>query len=216
MSLQTVLAEVEPGWYAGDDGDLPDPALVRRARGSALGERILARWLLQGHAAALLAPQPGRTVAEAAVRWPRAKLQPFLRDVGVLSMAPAIRAEIGRDAVRRLKQLLGNSYLLALDRTVWDGRVPAETMLALGAELAAALKPAATPGTDAAADGAALYALLERRGRAELRAWAHEHEPALGEWATLLQPPEDAAPAVLPARQVQLLHEHHLARARAA
>ncbi len=209
MSLQTVLAEVEPGWYAGTDGDSPDPALVRRARASALGERILARWLMQGHAAALLAPQPQREIAAAAVRWPRARLAPLLRDLGVLAMAPAIRAEVGRDAVRRLKQLLGNSYLLALDRTVWDGRVAAETLMYLGAELATALK-------SDAADGAAVYALLERHGRAELRAWAAEQDPALGEWITLLQAPEAEVATVLPAKQVQLLHEHHLARARAA
>lgn len=209
MSLQTVLAEVEPGWYAGGDGDIPDPALVRRARASALGERILARWLMQVHAAALLAPQPQREIAASAVRWPRAKLAPLLRDLGVLAMAPAIRAEVGRDAVRRLKQLLGNSYLLALDRTVWDGRVAAESLMQLGAELAAALK-------SDAADGAAVYAMLERHGRAELRAWSAEHDAALGEWITLLQAPETDLPIVLPAKQVQLLHEHHLARARAA
>lgn len=214
MSLQTVLAEVAPGWYAGDDGDAPDPALIRRARGSALGERILARWLLAEHAQALLAPQPQREIGAAAVRWPRGRLGPFLRDLGVLSMAPAIRAEVGRDAVRRLKQLLGNSYLLALDRTVWDGRVPADVLMQLGADLAVALKTDATDGVDAS--GATLYALLERRGRAELRAWAAEHDAALGEWTTLLHPREDDAPAVLPAKQVQLLHEHHLARARTA
>lgn len=214
MSLQTVLAEVEPGWYAGEDGDAPDPALIRRARASALGERILARWLLATHAEALLAPQPQREIGTAAVRWPRSRLQPFLRDLGVLSMAPAIRAEIGRDAVRRLKQWLGNSYLLALDRTVWDGRVPADVLMQLGAELAAALKAEADDG--AVPSGARLHALLERRGRAELRAWAAEHDAALGEWTLLLHPREDDAPAVLPAKQVQLLHEHHLARARAA
>lgn len=216
MSLQTVLAEVEPGWYAAGDGDAPDPALLRRARGSALGERILARWLLQGHAAALLAPQPQRDIGAAAVRWPRAKLRPFLRDLGVLAMAPAIRAEIGRDAVRRLKQQLGNSYLLALDRTVWDARVPAETMLQLGAELAAALRADAAGDAADAGSGGALQAMLKRHGRAELSAWSPAHDAALGEWSMLLHPPEPALPTVLPAAQVQMLHDHHFARARAA
>lgn len=208
MSLQTVLADVEPGWYAGGDGDQPDAALVRSARGSALGERILARWLLQGPAAVLLAPQPSREIGITAVRWNQARLQPLLRDLGVLSMAPAIRAEIGRDTVRRLKQLLGSSYLLALDRTVWDGRVPAETTQQLVAELDAALR--ADGG-----DGAQVYAHLERRGRGELRAWAREHDPALGEWVTLVRPPEDQPDAVLPPAQVELLHEHHQGRGRA-
>ncbi len=209
MSLQTVLAEIEPGWYAPAGEAPPDPQLIARARGSALGERLLARWLAAGPAAALLAPTPQREIGQAAVRWPRSRLGPFLRDLGVLAMAPAIRAEVGRDAVRRLKQALGNSYLLALDRTVWDGRVPAETQLALGAALQAAL--AADPEGHAA-----LYALFDRQGRAELRAWAREHDRALGEWAMLLHPREDDAPTVLPAKQVQLLHEHHLARDRSA
>lgn len=209
MSLQTVLAEIEPAWYAPPDEPPLDPRLLARARGSALGERVLARWLAAGPAQHLLAPTPQREIAQAVVRWPRERLLPFLRDLGVLAMAPAIRAEVGREAVRRLKQALGNSYLLALDRTVWDGRVPAEMQLALGSALHAALRQQ-DEGHDA------LYALLDRQGRAELRAWAREHDQALGEWAMLLHAPEPALPPVLPAQQVQLLHEHHLGRARSA
>ena len=210
MSLQTVLAEIEPGWYAPAGGGAPpDSQLVDHARGSALGERLLGRWLATGPAAALLAPTPQRELGQVAVRWPRNRLAPFLRDLGVLAMAPAIRAEVGRDAVRRLKQALGNSYLLALDRTVWDGRVDAGTLPALVDALRSALA--------AGAEGhAALYALFDRQGRVELHAWAQDHDRALGEWAMLLHPREDAAPAVLPAKQVQLLHEHHLARERSA
>lgn len=208
MSLQTVLAEVEPGWYAAGEGAQAQPIaseLLARARASALGERLLARWLAAGPAPALLAPTPQREIGQAAVRWPRSRLAPLLRDLGVLAMAPAIRAEVGRDAVRRLKQALGSSYLLALDRTVWNGRVPAQTRLALGAALHTAL----LAGDD---EHAALYALFDRQGRAELRAWAREHDRALGEWTMLLHPREDEIPTVLPAKQVQLLHEHHLAR----
>lgn len=208
MSLQTVLAGIEPAWFADADGIEVDPALLARARGNRLGERVLAHWLAEGPAAALLAPTPQREIGVAAVRWPKARLGPFLRDLGVLSMAPAIRAEVGRDPVRRLKQALGNSYLLALDRSVWDGRVPAATTAALAAELRATL--AAGEGHDA------LHALFDRHGRSELRAWARAHEPALGEWVLLLHPREDALPTVLPDPQVRLLHEHHLARERAA
>lgn len=209
MSLQTVLAEIDPGWYVPAGGAPLDVQLIHRARGSALGERMLARWLATGPAAALLAPTPQREIGSTAVRWPRARLGPFLRDLGVLAMAPAIRAEVGRDAVRRLKQALGNSYLLALDRTVWDGRVPAEVQLALGASLRGAL--VADPEGHAG-----LYALFDRQGRAELQRWAQEQDRALGEWAVLLHPREEDIPVVLPAKQVQLLHEHHLGRERSA
>lgn len=211
MSLQTVLAGTRPAWFAGDDGAVPDPALLAQARGSRLGERILARWLAAGPGAALLAPTAQREVGAAAVRWPSARLVPLLRDLGVLSMAPAIRGEVGRDPVRRLKHALGNSYLLALDRSVWDGRLPAATVAALASELRSAL--AADRGPDPGGHDA-LFALFDRRGRSELRAWAREHDPALGEWVALLHAREDALPAVLPDPQVRLLHEHHLARER--
>ena len=186
----------------------PDAALLMRARGSRMGERMLARWLAAGPAAALLAPTPQREIGTVAVRWPQQRLQPLLRDLGALSMAPAIRAEVGREPVRRLKQALGNGYLLALDRTIWDGRVAPDIAAALAAELRAALA--------AGSDHVALHALFDRRGRSELRAWAREHDRALGEWTALQHPREDALPALLSDRQVRLLHEHHLARERSA
>ena len=179
MSLPTVLAEIDPGWYAVATEDVVDPGLIARARASALGERLLGRWLASGPGAALLAPTPQREVGGVTARWPRVRLGPFLRDVGVLAMAPVIRAEVGRDAVRRLKQALGNSYLLALDRTVWDGRVPVDAVTAMGERLKAAL-------SGDAAGHALLYALFDRQGRSELCAWAQDNDRALGDWVTLL------------------------------
>lgn len=208
MSLPTVLAGVDPTWWAEGQAS-PDPALVSRARVSALGERVLASWLAAGPGAALLGPTPEREVGTVAVRWPREKLAPFVRDLGILAMAPAIRAEIGRDAVRRLKQSLGNSYLLALDRTVWDGKVAPGSLPAMAAALRTAL-PADGQGPET------LYVLFDRQGRSELRAWGARHDRALGEWIALLYPREPDLPALLPAGQVQLLHEHHLARERGA
>ena len=141
--------------------------------------------------------------------WPRMRLAPFLRDVGVLAMAPVIRAEVGRDAVRRLKQALGNSYLLALDRTVWDGRVPVDAVTAMGERLKAAL-------SGDAAGHALLYALFDRQGRSELCAWAQDNDRALGDWVTLLHPRESHLAVVLPSAQVQMLHDHHLKRGSSA
>lgn len=205
MSLPTVLAEIDPGWYAATGEEVVDPGLIAHARASALGERLLGRWLASGPGAALLAPTPQREIGPVTARWPRPRLGQLLRDLGVLAMAPVIRAEVGRDAVRRLKQALGNSYLLALDRTVWDGRVPPDTVTAMGGRLQAAL-------AGDAAGHALLYALFDRQGRSELCAWAQDNDRALGEWVTLLHPREDRLAAVLPTAQVQMLHDHHLKR----
>jgi hypothetical protein len=117
---------------------------------------------------------------------------------------------VGREPVRRLKQALGNSYLLALDNTVWNGRVDP----ALGKRLAFGLSQAldADAADEAEAD-AALYALLDRQGRAELNEWASSHERALSEWARLLQP-SDATfeTAHLPEKPLLRVYAHHQSR----
>lgn len=66
-----------------------------------------------------------------------------------------------RELLRRLKQALGNSYLLALDNTVWNGRVDPAIARRLSAALDQALAADAGNETDTA-----LYALLDRQGRA--------------------------------------------------
>ena len=123
MPLQALLTQVDPGWYS-RTGEPLDPRLLAAARRSRLGLRLLARTLLRdGGAEELLAPRPGATTPTAILRWPRAKLGRLVRDLGVLSYAPLIRAEVRREPVRRLKQALAGSYLLALDPTIWDARV---------------------------------------------------------------------------------------------
>src|SRR3546814_13450078 len=52
MSLQAVFAEIHPDWYHrpsadGHEAEPFDDALLRQARDSALGRRMLARWLLR-------------------------------------------------------------------------------------------------------------------------------------------------------------------------
>lgn len=204
MPLQPLFAEVDPGWYAGGGGAL-DQRLVQRAGRSQLGRRILARRLMQAGAAdALLAPRPGHGVSSAIMRWPRPRLARLIRDLGVLAYAPLIRAEVGRDAVRMLKRALGGSYLLPLDRTIWNARVEDEVLRRLQqawSPLMAALR--------AKEDDAALYALFERQGRNELRHWAAHRDRPLGEWVALLHPPEQPGPAHLPEKPVLLLVTHH-------
>jgi hypothetical protein len=215
MSLQAVFAEIHPDWYHRADVDgcetaLPADGLLQHARESALGRRMLARWLMRdiGIGGELLAPRPDGAIAAAVLRWPRTGLATLLRDVGALAYAPAIRAEVRREPVRQLRRALGNSYLLALDKQVWDGKVQASTAAHVRTDLAAVLADAQ--------DDAALHALLDRQGRGELHAWAAQREPALAEWLLLQYPRESPAATHLPQQQVQFLHDHHLARARAA
>lgn len=200
MSVQALLAEVDPSWY----GEI-DPALLAQARDSRLGRRMLARWLAVGPAATLLAPAPGEGAAAAATGWPPARLAALVRDLGALAYAPAIRAEVRREPVRRLKQALGNGYLLALDNTVWNGRVDPVVGKRLAVALASALADA---GDDA------LFAALDWQGRAELDEWAGKAEPALGEWARLLGCRDDALEAAhLPEKPILRVYAHHQARA---
>lgn len=207
MSLRALLADVDAGWFD-DAGTTLDSGLATQARGSALGRRMLAAWLATGPAAALLAPDPVRLPAGIRERWPRARLDALCRDLGILAHAPPIRAETRRDPVRRLKAALGNSYLLALDRSVWEGGLPPDRRQAIDRDFGAAL--AATVAGD---DPAPLFAIFDRQGRAELRAWARRRDPALADWCALLHPPAVDLPSHLPEKPVLRVHAHHEARA---
>src|SRR3546814_11451623 len=59
----SVFAEIHPDWYHrpsadGHEAEPFDDALLRQARDSALGRRMLARWLLRDIGGELLAPRP--------------------------------------------------------------------------------------------------------------------------------------------------------------
>ncbi|MDR6993164.1 hypothetical protein [Luteimonas sp. 3794] len=207
MSLDALLAEVDPRWYEADGAGLDD-ALLQRARSSRLGCRLLAGALADGPAAHLLAPSPEGFSAVIA-RWNRARLLALHRDLGVLAYAPAIRAEIRRDAVKRVKSVLGTSYLLALDRSVWDAKVDPQLQGRLAAALAEALAGADTCGPR-------LLDAFERQGRAELQVWARQREPALADWAQLMHPPGELPLAHLPEKPLLVVHTHHQNRAVAA
>ncbi|QQP94677.1 hypothetical protein [Lysobacter enzymogenes] len=206
-ALRAVLTETDASWHGRGDERIA-PELLAAARDSALGRRLLGGWLAAEAAPALLAPQPGAGFAAAALRWPRARVERLVRDLGALAYAPAIRAEVRREPVRRLKQALDNSYLLALDSQVWDGKVQNQLALQLGDNLDRALRMD---------DDAPLYFLLDLRGRAELRLWAERRDPGLADWVRLLLPREvhDSAPTLvahLPPEVVERLHTHHGAR----
>jgi hypothetical protein len=207
MASKALLADIEPGWLS-DGGAVLDAELAAYARDSALGRRMLASWLAQGPAAALFAPDPGRQPDATRMRWPRERLAALIRDIGVLAHAPAIRAETGRDPVRRLKAALGNSYLLALDRTVWDGHIERAQQAVLAAGFARALAEAT-----AADDPRPMHALFDAQGRVELVAWARRRDPALADWCLLLHPPGPAPAAHLPEKPVLRVYTHHDTRA---
>lgn len=207
MSLRALLAEVDPGWF--DDAGSPlDHGLAASALDSPMGRRLLGAWLAQGPASSLLAPDPARAPAAIRERWPRQRLDALCRDIGILAHAPPIRAEVRREPVRRLKAAMGHSYMLALDRTVWDGRLPPERQQALATDFSDAL--AATVAGD---DPAPLFALFDRQGRAELRAWARRRDPALADWCALLHPAVPELPPHLPEKPVLRVYTHHEARA---
>lgn len=210
MTLQALLSEVDPAWYAADAAAAaPDARLLARAQTSALGQRLLARWLAADAASALLAPSPGKEHAAIVALWSRAQIAALVRDAGVLAYAPAIRAEVRRDPVRRLKRALGNSYLLALDQTVWDGRIDATLLARLSTEFGQAL--AADPKHDDR-----LYAMFDAQGRGELRAWALKRNPALADWIALLHPRETPRAAHLPEKPMLRVYTHHETRAKVA
>jgi hypothetical protein len=209
MTLQALLSEVDPAWYADADDAAPDARLLARAQTSALGQRLLARWLAADAAHALLAPSPGKEYSAITTLWSRTQLAALIRDVGVLAYAPAIRAEIRREPVLRLKRALGNSYLLALDQTVWDGRIDATLLARLSTEFGEAL------ATDPKHDER-LYAMFDAQGRGELGAWALKRNPMLADWIALLHPRETARSAHLPEKPMLRVYTHHETRAKVA
>lgn len=209
MSLRALLAEVDPAWLE-QEGVALDADLAGQARDSTLGRRLLGAWIASGPGSALLAPDPSRGPDAVRSRWRRSRMEALCRDLGILAHAPVIRAEVRREPVRRLKAALGNSYLLALDQSVWDGRLPPDRLRPLADGFRNALET-----TLAGDDAAPLYACLDRQGRGELDAWAQRRDPALADWCRLLHPPAAAADALahLPEKPVLRVYTHHDARA---
>ncbi len=204
MPLRALLSDMSPAWHARDGAAL-DPQLVAQGRRSALGQRLLVRALPPSATATLLAPRPGAAAHVAMVsRWPRERLFALVRDLGILAFAPMVRGEVGREPVRWLRATLGNGYLLALDRTVWDGRIDAAPQ----ARLAAAWQ-ALRDDASFLRDPAPLGTLLDRQGRSELRAWATARNPGLAEWTLLVHGDEPLQATHLPDKAVLRVLTHH-------
>lgn len=200
MSLQPLLAEVDAAWFR----DV-DPRLAQKAKRSPLGQRMLSVWLMHDHAPTLFTPTPARNFGGIAEKWSRSRLAWLVRDLGILAYAPAVRGEVRRDPVRRLRNLLGNSYMLALDRSIWDGKVAPALEHRLSSTLGVVVASTANRDDD-------IWELLELQGLQELRHWAVRHEPELAEWAKLMAPPLPEGVAHLPPEPVRMLHDHHVAR----
>ena len=207
MALHAVLRECDRQWR-GDAQAGADAVVLERATTSALGRRLLLRGLPADMMDGLFAPPPGASPGAAVLqRWPRARVRALVRDLGILAHAPMIRAEVRREPVRWLRRVLGNGYLLALDRTVWDGRLRPDVEAPLAARWGAML---ADPGF--LRDPALLGDLLDRQGRAELQAWAGRRNRALADWSRLLHAPESALPAHLPEKALLVVVAHHEGR----
>ncbi len=200
MSLQPLLAEVDAAWLR----DV-DPRLLQKAKRSPLGQRLLSVWLMHDHAPRLFTPTPARNFGAIAGKWSRSRLAWLVRDLGILAYAPAVRGEVRRDPVRRLRNLLGNSYMLALDRSIWDGKVAPALEQRLGSSLGVVVASTTNRDDD-------IWELLELQGLQELRHWGATQEPELAEWAKLMAPPLPDGVAHLPPEPVRMLHDHHLAR----
>ena len=196
MSLRALLSEVDPGWLE-HAGTPLDPALAARAGNSALGRRLIGAWLAEGPASSLLAPDPVRDPGAIRRRWARPRLDALCRDIGILAHAPPIRAEVRREPVRRLRA--AQAAIRAL---------PPDRQRALIADFDQAL--AAAMASD---DAAPLFAIFDRQGRSELRAWARRRDPPLADWCRLLHPPDDDLPAHLPEKPVLRVYTHHESRA---
>ena len=114
-ALRTLaLDEADAGWF----GTLA-PVVVERARRSRLGRRLLSRRLAAHGAPVLFGTLPRSTPQSIAVStwaaWPSLRLREIACDLGAIALAPALRAVVRREAVLRVRAVLGEPrYALAL------------------------------------------------------------------------------------------------------
>lgn len=115
-------------------GDYPT-TLLERARYSALGRRHLTRAAL-ARAPDLFAPDQERWQAwqesQPWLLWPQSQLVGFTRELGALSLAPALRVVLERNAVLFLREAIGGElWRLVQIADPWRGR-SSETIRLMG------------------------------------------------------------------------------------
>lgn len=166
------VQQANPAWFS----SLP-AVLVRNARGSALGARLLASALAEEIAPNLFAEPVWKMPVNADwLFWPAPALNEVALDLAALALSASIRATVKRDGVLRLKRVLGEPrYALALN-------APAASIDASG--FAKAL---------AADESLARY--LSAQGYAELIGYAATLHPACAERIRLSLAP-GAAPSL--------------------
>jgi hypothetical protein len=164
------LQQADPAWFEG----LPTN-LVIRLRTSALGSRLLARALAEGPASALFA-EPVWPMPEQAdwLFWPCAALDELAFDLAALALSAPIRATVKRDAVLRLRRVLGETRYAAALNEPSGGVGPAGFQTALAADKT-------------------LQRYLAAQGQAELVAYAGVLHPACADRMRLSSPPAEAS-----------------------
>lgn len=183
--LRTVaVQQADPNRFA----DLP-VSLLGPMRASAIGLRMLARALAQGPAPVLFG-EPVWDVPDNAewLYWPKAALDALAFDLAALALGGPIRATVKREAVLRLRRVLGNArYLLALNET--RQRADADGF------------------ADALRIDDALERYLRVRGYAELIGYAGSLHPACAERIRIVLPPAECS-AVDPCLSATRVAEH--------
>jgi hypothetical protein len=159
------------GLHAGHFGELPD-ALLESARTSELGRRVLARMALR-RVPGLFAPNHERwhawSASETWMHWPPSRLQSFTRTLGVLSLGPALRVIVERQAVLFVRDVLGlDAWRQAQQALAWKGNPP-EAIRQMGAALL----------HRCGRDADALMSAIDERGRIEFVGHAERRDPEL-------------------------------------
>ncbi len=174
-----IVDDFDPLWMP----DLPS-GLLRSARASRLGRRLLANRLAEGPAQAAMHIDCARAIDSSPLHgwalWPRRRLREALTDIGGLCLLPGIRVMVARSAVRRLRGALGEEryHWLVNDVETWWGSEPRN-----GVVRAATLLRRMLERPDSVREQ------IEMRGVEELAAAVVAAPPALIERLRLQYPP---------------------------
>lgn len=167
-------------------GDFPEP-LLQQARGSAYGRRHLAQAALRS-VPGVFAPDQERWQPwlddEPWLQWPHARLHAFTRELGVMTLGPALRMVVERSAVLFMRGALGaDNWRRAQNTHPWPGAAP-EAVRQMGN---AVLQRCGR-------DAQALSDALDERGKIEFLGHAERRHAALAERLALAYAQTPARP----------------------